>query len=75
MKAVFIAAADGYVAADGKPSGWLAVWVQHQRAVTTLSRMLRLNPAARSMTPSPSSEPADQRLERLALEARRDGRN
>jgi hypothetical protein len=51
--------------------------VQHQRAVTTLSRMLRLNPAARSMTPSPSSEPAPpiSAFERLALEARRDGRN
>ena len=30
--------------------------------VQTYGGMLRLNPAARSMTPSPSSEPADQRL-------------
>ena len=52
--------ADGYVSAE--PSGWLPILQAATRTVSTYGRMLRLNPAARSMTPSPSSEPADQRL-------------
>ena len=38
--------ADGYVS-DGKASAWLAIWKESQRAVTTLARMLSLNPAGK----------------------------
>src|SRR4051794_27468118 len=30
---------------DDRPSPWLAVWQARMRSITTLSRMLRLNPA------------------------------
>ena len=47
--------ANGYVAADGKPSGWLPILQAATRVISTYSRMLRLNPAGRPSVPS--SEP------------------
>jgi phage terminase small subunit len=69
--------ADGYVTAEGRPSGWLNILAQATRTTSTFGRMLRLNPSARLLTPSPSPEPAPtiSAYERLALEAQRDGRN
>ncbi|TYL85715.1 P27 family phage terminase small subunit [Bradyrhizobium cytisi] len=68
-------AADGYVMADGKPSGWLNVLADAKRTISTYSRMLRLNPSARLLVPSPSSEPElISGYEKFALEAARDGR-
>jgi phage terminase small subunit len=39
--------AAGYVN-GGKPSPWLKVWTDSREAVTTLARMLSLNPQGRS---------------------------
>jgi hypothetical protein len=58
---------------DDKPSPWLPVWLGKLRAVTTLSRMLRLNPAGRQSVPSSEPEPISA-YERIALE-HRDERN
>ena len=61
---------------DDKPSPWLQVWQARMRAVTTLSRMLRLNPSARQSTPSSEvAAPPTSAYERIALEAARDGRD
>jgi hypothetical protein len=60
-------AASGYVI-DGKPSGWLSVWKEATRTVSTYSRLLRLNPVARSPV-SADQSPANY-YSRLALEAR-----
>jgi hypothetical protein len=46
------------VTADGRASAWLPLLAQAARVQSTFSRMLRLNPAARSTLPSPESEPA-----------------
>jgi hypothetical protein len=59
---------------DDRPSPWLQVWQARMRAVTTLSRMLKLNPAGRQSTPASDPEPISA-YERMALEAQRDGRN
>jgi phage terminase small subunit len=71
-------AASGFITAEGKASPWLAVLQQATRAMTTLSRMLRLNPAGRQSTPSSESEQVSY-YDRMALEGRRDdgtdGRN
>jgi phage terminase small subunit len=68
--------ADGFVMADGKPSGWLPIQQAASRTVSTYSRMLRLNPSARVITPSPSPEPAPPPMSYYAkqrlLEARDD---
>jgi phage terminase small subunit len=68
-------AADGYIV-DNKPSPWLPVLQAATRTISTYSRMLRLNPSARYATPSSSEpEPPISAYEKIALEARRDGRN
>jgi hypothetical protein len=58
---------------DSKPSPWLAIWQAKIRAVTTLSRMLKLNPAGRH-----SGSPAEPALplsyfERQAIERQDNG--
>ncbi|WP_409191036.1 hypothetical protein [Bradyrhizobium sp. RDM4] len=50
-------AKDGCVMADGRPSGWLNVLADAKRTISTYSRLLRLNPSARLLTPSPAAEP------------------
>ena len=63
--------ADGHVAADGKPSGWLPILQAATRVISTYSRLLRLNPAGRQSVPS--SEPgAASYYERMSMEARRE---
>src|SRR6478735_7566215 len=58
-------AAAGFVI-DGRPSGWLNLLAQATRTISTYSRMLRLNPAARQSVPS--SEPAPvSYYERMSL--------
>ena len=42
---------------DDRPCPWLAVWQARMRAVTVLSRMLKVNPAARQTTPASDPEP------------------
>ena len=67
-------AADGYVTAEARPSGWINVLALATRVISTYSRMLRLNPAARSMSAAPSSEPEQpvDYYERQRLEGRHD---
>lgn len=48
---------DGYVMRDGKPSPWLPVLQAATRTISTYSRMLRLNPAARASAPAERREP------------------
>jgi len=71
--------AAGHVSADGKPSPWLPVWIASQRAVTTLSRMLNLNPAGRRQLPAErqreQAEAVTSYYSRMALEAKRDETN
>jgi phage terminase small subunit len=68
--------ADGFIV-DDKPSAWLPILQASTRVISTYSRMLRLNPSARSMSsPAPEAEPGRvSAYERMALEAERDGRN
>jgi hypothetical protein len=61
---------------DDRPSPWLAVWVARMHVVTVLSRLLKVNPAARQSSPaSEDAAPPISAYERMALEAQRDGRN
>ncbi|MFH1342120.1 MAG: hypothetical protein ABIL01_13110 [Pseudomonadota bacterium] len=61
---------------DDRPSPWLQIWQARMRAVTTLSRMLKFNPAARQTTPASETDaPPLNAYERMALEAQRDGSN
>jgi hypothetical protein len=66
--------AAGHVDADGKPSAWLPVWIASQRAVTTLSRMLNLNPAGRRQLPAEKQKQQAQSTvsyySRMAMEQR-----
>jgi hypothetical protein len=58
---------------DSKPSPWLAIWQAKIRAVTALSRMLKLNPAGRhSAAPAEPALPVSY-FDRMALEAQRNG--
>jgi hypothetical protein len=59
---------------DSRPSPWLAIWQAKIRAVTTLSRMLKLNPAGRHSAPSSAEPPLPlSYFERQALERQRNG--
>jgi hypothetical protein len=55
---------------DDKPSPWLPIWQAKVRALTTLSRMLCLNPGGRIPSRAPeSAEPAHvNHYARIALE-------
>jgi phage terminase small subunit len=64
--------ADGYVAADGKSSGWLPVLQAASRTISTYSRMLRLNPSARQTSPSSEPEPISYYERQRLLEGRDD---
>jgi phage terminase small subunit len=69
-------AAGGYITAEGRPSPWLPVLQHAARTISTYSRMLRLNPSARQMTPASDRErPVVSAFERIALEAQADGRS
>lgn len=63
-------AADGYTDSD-----WLPVLQASTRCISTFSRMLRLNPSARSMSSTASEPEPVNAYEKLAMESRRDGRN
>jgi phage terminase small subunit len=64
-------AAAGFVI-DGKPSGWLPVLAQATRAMTTLSRMLRLSPTGRQSTPASESGAVSYYEKMSLLEGRRE---
>ena len=64
-------AAAGFVI-DGRPSGWLNLLAQATRTISTYSRMLKLNPAARQSVPSSESAPVSYYERMSLLEARRE---
>jgi phage terminase small subunit len=66
---------DGYVTAEGRPSGWLNILAQATRVISTYSRMLRLNPSARHATPASSEPEPISYYEKMSLERGDDGRN
>ena len=59
-------AAAGYVDAEGRPSGWHTILTQATRAMTTLSRILRLNPQSRE--PLAQQRQVTSYYERMSLE-------
>jgi hypothetical protein len=63
-------AAARYVDAEGRPSGWLNILTQAQRTVSTYSRLLRLNPVARSPAPMVQKEQHVSYYEKMSLEGR-----
>jgi hypothetical protein len=65
--------ASAYVIGD-RPSPWLAIWHAKTRAMTTLARMLCLNPGGRVPSRAPeSAEPAHvNHYARIALENQSD---
>ena len=71
-----VLADEGYVTADGKPHAMLTVLRDAQRVVANYSRLLRLNPIAR--TPMPTRMPRDVEpqsyYERMQQEAEGDER-
>jgi hypothetical protein len=62
---------------EDRPSPWLPLWQARIRALTTLARMLCLNPGGRIPTRSPeTSEPANvNHYARIALEQRQHDEN
>ena len=69
-------AAAGFVVGD-KPSPWLAILQAASRTMSTFSRMLKLNPSARSPVPAKaaSNEPVSYYDKMRAMEAFRDETN
>jgi hypothetical protein len=55
---------------DGKVSPWLAHLTAATRIISTYSRMLRLNPTARSTTPATEPEPISYYARQSLLESR-----
>lgn len=64
--------AEGHVTADNKPSAWLAVLGQSQKALVALSHRLRLSPQSRTPT-NPKRPPSISYFDRLRLEQHSDG--
>jgi len=67
-------AAGGYITAEVRPSLSLPILQHAARTISIYSRMLRLNPSARHSNPATDPEPMSV-YAKLALEARKDGRN